>query len=154
MALRTLLACLLVVSAGCAMPTASDGADETAIADGTQTAAPRPTPTADRTATVTGVVPATTADVDLALYTGSSVHVTVEELGADGRGVVVDRNYTTDTFPAFNDNESVFVEERDYHVTVRVGGETRWNRTVKHYEFYELVVNRNGTVEVKSHAVV
>ncbi|MBV0923847.1 hypothetical protein KTS45_06485 [Halomicroarcula limicola] len=158
MALRTLLVCLLVFTAGCAMPAPGDGTGEAATDDGAQTAAPRPTPTpapaADRTATVTGAVPATTADVDLALYTDSPVRLTVEELGTDGRGVVADRNYTTVTSPEFNENESVFVAERDYRVAIRVGGETRWNRTVRHYEIYELAVQRNGTVEIQSHAVV
>lgn len=131
-AIRSVLLVVLVVVAGCAeTPPGDDGA----------------------AFTEPGVHPGLTADVDVHSLALEPVRVTITELGEDGRGVVLDRTYADSVVTIEFDDEDVFRENGAYRVTIRVNGTTRWDRTVRHYEWYELRIENDGNVTVVTHAM-
>lgn len=132
---HVLLACALVVTAGCATTGLSDEQ-------------------ADRTPTLTeaDVHPGLTASVSIYLYSLEPVHVTVTELGPQGRGVVSNETYENRSKVVFGDQGRVFRENGHYRVVISVNGTVRWNRTISHTEAYELRVESNGSVTVTSHS--
>lgn len=136
-ALRVLACALVLVLAGCAgsLPVGSQP-------DGTPTAA---TPTLAEPAVHSGLT------AGLTLYTHQPVHATVTELGPGGRGVVVDRTYADQPIVEFGDGPT-FRENGDYRVVLEVNGTVRWTETIRHYEYYELRVVENGSVEVEGHS--
>ncbi|WP_424019255.1 hypothetical protein ACOZ4N_07215 [Halorientalis pallida] len=98
------------------------------------------------------VHPGLTATVDIQNLARAPVHITITELNENGRGVVLGRTYDDRTTIEF-DKKDVFRENGDYRVEIRVNGTIEWNRTVQHFESYELRVETNGTVSVVTHAV-
>jgi hypothetical protein len=98
------------------------------------------------------VHPGLTAAVDIQNLARAPVNITITELHENGRGVVLDRTYDDRMMIEF-DEKDVFRENGEYRVEIRVNGTVEWNRTVQHFESYELRVENNGTVAVVSHAL-
>lgn len=134
-AVRAVLTCILVVIAGCAT-TGLSGEQS----DGTPTL------------TEADVHPGSTPNLDVYLYAMQPVHITITELGPQGRGVVVNETYDNRSKVEFGDHGTAFRENGHYRVVILVDGTERWNVTVSHTESYELRVESNGSVTVKSHS--
>ena len=98
------------------------------------------------------VHPGLTANLDIQNLALAPVHITITERHENGRGIVLDRTYNDRTTIEFEEKD-VFRENGEYRVEIRVNGTIEWNRTVKHFESYELRVENNGTVAVVTHAV-
>lgn len=139
MTLRPVLLCVLVLVAGCA--TVSTG-------DGPTSGEPTGTPTL----TPADAHPGLTADLAVRVDTHRQTTVQVTELGGGGRGVVFEETGDAPRTLRFGGG-SVVRENGRYRVVVRVNGTVRWERTVRHFESYELRVERNGTVTVVSQAI-
>ena len=103
------------------------------------------------TFTEPGVMSGGTADLDIDVLGGQPIHVTIEELGERGRGIVLNETYREEYTLDFGDNESLFLKHGNYRVTIRVNGTVQWNETITHHETYDLRVEENGSVTVTGH---
>lgn len=92
-----------------------------------------------------------TADVDIRSLALDPVTIIITETSNNGRGVVLNRTYTNVTIE-FGDG-TLLRKNAEYRVLIRVNGTTRWNETVEHFESYELRIENNGSVTVRSHAM-
>jgi|GEM_PF-5241041 len=93
-----------------------------------------------------------TTDLDVALYAVEPVHITIEERGPRGRGVVVDETHLDWTNLSYDGRRRVLREGFTYRVTIRVNGRIRWTETVSPGERYRLRVEHDGSVTVASHS--
>jgi hypothetical protein len=137
--------CVLALAAGCAGVPAGSPSSPTDHPTPVDPETPIPAPSV-----TPGDELEQSARLEVEAFQAPPVHVTVTDLE---NGSVVVNETDSGTFAAEFDEGTVLVPERDYRAVVRVDGEVRWNRTVHHYEAYELCIAENGTVELKGHAM-
>lgn len=134
--LLVVLVSVLLLTAGCTttLPGSDGGTD---------------TPTFTDQEVHSGLAP----NVEVLMYALDPVHITVVERGGAGRGVVLNETYTNVTQVEYDEEGTVFRENNDYRIVIRVNGTTRWNETIAHYESYQLRIENNRSVTVVEHSM-
>lgn len=143
----TVLLVALMVSTGCVQ---SFGG----VAEPSDATTPHPTPNTggDQTRTSSTATPQIASmcagNGRFEVHEGwdGNVTVTIINVTDGAHDVVLNRTYTERY--GVHDFDPVMRPCSDYQAVIRVDGEVKWNRTIRHYEGYEMRVEENGTVSI------
>lgn len=146
----------MVIVAGCGMPAGSQATESSTPSTSDATSSSTATETADTaTGSETASCEPSTPTAAFELFVEADLPLRVTVVDATSDTVVWNATYPErTTYVAFGEESGVFEPGTPYRVVVSVNETVRWNHTVHRTERYEVVVHENGSVEVRSIAVV